>query len=142
MLLLWPKRQIYQEKREDSNYAKIDQKWYTFRGGRADLLFTQRLSIMLSSWLLVFYQIWNNFVIPKKKTKENKLEIVVCQLYFWIRIFSSVKYKPLGRTSIVWKQFLIYVTSSRGKKLQMFELLIHILPSKNHKTPFGAGSDD
>ena len=42
MLLLWPKRQIYQAKREDSTYAKIDKKWYTFRGG-ADLLFTQRL---------------------------------------------------------------------------------------------------
>ena len=33
MLSLCAKRQIYQAKKEDSTYAKIDKKWSTFRGG-------------------------------------------------------------------------------------------------------------
>ena len=43
MLLLWPKSQIYQAKREDSTYSKIDKCGTLLGGGGANLLFTQRL---------------------------------------------------------------------------------------------------
>lgn len=32
-LFRWPKRQIWKAKTGGSIYAKIDEKWYTFRGG-------------------------------------------------------------------------------------------------------------
>ena len=102
MILLWPKRKISQAKREDSTYAKIDQKWYTFRGGGSIFYPTVIDVLNIPKWqwcynflliILLTYTVYsvrlNTFYWIGLKTKNSTKRQQSCHLVNCLVFFSA-----------------------------------------------------